>query len=218
MKNQTVIASLLLIFLSSITLQQKIEFSKFNLKLIQIENNFLLSNDEIEKLLIKFYNKNLLFLNYKEVENQLKKNTFIESFNVKKKYPDTLKIEIFEKKPIAILLNNKNRFYLSNKIDLIEYNDHLNYENLPYVFGSQKEFKIFYNNLKKINFPFDLVKKYTLYQSNRWDLETVNKKTIKLPSNNYLKSLDNFLNLNKKMDFRGYSVFDYRIENQLILK
>ena len=36
--------------------------------------------------------------------------SFIESFNIKKKYPNTLKIKIYEKKPIAILLKNQNKF------------------------------------------------------------------------------------------------------------
>ena len=35
-------------------------------------------------------------------------NDFIESFQMKKKYPNTLKIKINEKKPIAILINKKN--------------------------------------------------------------------------------------------------------------
>ena len=35
------------------------------------------------------------------------KNSFIESFKVKKKYPNNLKIKVFEKKPIAILYNEK---------------------------------------------------------------------------------------------------------------
>ena len=116
------------------------------------------------------------------------------------------------------MLNDKRKFYLSEKIELIEFNNDLNYENLPYVFGSHKEFKIFYYNLKKIDFPLDTIKKYTLFQLNRWDIETINKKIIKLPHSNYLKSLNNYLDLSKNKNFKKYKVFDYRIENQLILK
>ena len=50
------------------------------------------------------------------------KNSYIESFYIKKKYPDTLEIKIIEKKPIAILFSNKKKFYLSEKIDLIDFN------------------------------------------------------------------------------------------------
>ena len=218
MKKRLVIAITLLILLTTITLHPKITISKFNLKKINIENNFLLSKKDIKKLLIPIYDTNLIILRNKEIENLLTKNSLIESFNIKKKYPNALKIKIFEKKPIAILQNKKKKFYLSEKIDLIEFKDLPDYQNLPYVFGNKDEFEIFYNNLIKINFPFNQIKKYTLYETNRWDLLTKNNNMIKLPSKNYMESLKNYLNLQNKNDFKKYKIFDYRINNQLILK
>ena len=218
MKKRLVIAITLLILLTTINLHPKITISKFNLKKINIENNFLLSKKDIKKLLIPIYDTNLIILRNKEIENLLTKNSLIESFNIKKKYPNALKIKIFEKKPIAILQNKKKKFYLSEKIDLIEFKDLPDYQNLPYVFGNKDEFEIFYNNLIKINFPFNQIKKYTLYETNRWDLLTKNNNMIKLPSKNYMESLKNYLNLQNKNDFKKYKIFDYRINNQLILK
>ena len=218
MKKRLVIAVALLILFTTITLHPKIAISKFNLKKINIENNFLLSKKDIKKLLIPIYDTNLIILRNKEIENLLTKNSLIESFNIKKKYPNALKIKIFEKKPIAILQNKKKKFYLSEKIDLIEFKDLPDYQNLPYVFGNKDEFEIFYNNLIKINFPFNQIKKYTLYETNRWDLLTKNNNMIKLPSKNYMESLKNYLNLQNKNDFKKYKIFDYRINNQLILK
>jgi len=218
MKKRLVIVIALLILLTTITLHPIITISKFNLKKINIENNFLLSKKDIKKLLIPIYDTNLIILRNKEIENLLTKNSLIESFNIKKKYPNALKIKIFEKKPIAILQNKKKKFYLSEKIDLIEFKDLPDYQNLPYVFGNKDEFKIFYNNLIEINFPFNQIKKYTLYETNRWDLLTKNNNMIKLPSKNYMESLKNYLNLQNKNDFKKYKIFDYRINNQLILK
>ena len=218
MKKRLLIAIALLILLTTITLHPIITISKFNLKKINIENNFLLSKKDIKKLLIPIYDTNLIILRNKEIENLLTKNSLIESFNIKKKYPNSLKIKIFEKKPIAILQNKKKKFYLSEKIDLIEFKDLPDYQNLPYVFGNKDEFEIFYNNLIKINFPFNQIKKYTLYETNRWDLLTKNNNMIKLPSKNYMESLQNYLNLQNKNDFKKYKIFDYRINNQLILK
>ena len=218
MKKRLVIALSLLILLTTINSQQSFVISKFNLKTIEIENNLLLKEKDIKKLLIPFYNRNLLFLDNNEFKKALIQNSFIESFNIKKKYPSTLKVKIFEKKPIVVLLNKKNKFYLSEKIDLIEFKDLPNYQTLPYVLGNKDDFKIFYNNLKKINFPLEIIKKYTLFETNRWDLETKNNKTIKLPSKNYTKSLENFLKLKSQNNFEKYELFDYRISNQLILK
>ena len=57
------IAVALLILFSTITSQNKIQiFSKFNLQKIQIENNLILKEDDLKKLLILFTIKNLLFL------------------------------------------------------------------------------------------------------------------------------------------------------------
>tara|TARA_X000000950_G_scaffold288863_2_gene407993 strand:- start:1666 stop:2322 length:657 start_codon:yes stop_codon:yes gene_type:complete len=218
MKKRLVIALFLIILLTTIDSKQSFVISKFNLKTIIIENNLLLKDKDIKSLLIPFYNRNLIFLDNKEVKKALLQNSFIESFNIKKKYPNSLKIEIFEKKPIAILLNKKNKFYLSEKIELIEFKNLPNYQNLPYVLGNKSDFKIFYDNLKKINFPLDLVNKYILYETNRWDLETKNNRVLKLPADNYIKSLEDFLNIKSKNDFKKFELFDYRINNQLILK
>ena len=218
MKKRLVIALFLLILFTTFNSQQKFIISYFDLKTIEIENNLLLKDNDIKNLLISFYNKNLVLLNNNEVKKALMQNSLIESFKIKKKYPNTLTVKIFEKKPIAVLFDKKNRFYLSEKIDLIEFRNLPNYQTLPYVLGNKDDFKIFYNNLKKINFPLNVVKKYTLYETDRWDIETKDNQVIKLPSKNYLKNLKNFLDLKSKNDFGKYKLFDYRISKQLILR
>lgn len=218
MKKQLVIAFILFTLLTTITFKEKIIISQLNIKEIIVENNSLVKKKDVKKLLNSIYNKNIIFLDNKEIEKALTQNSFIETFDVKKKYPQTLKIRIFEKKPIAILLNKKKKFYLSDKIELIEFENIKKYQDLPYVFGNRDDFKIFYNDLKKIDFPFDLISKYTLYESKRWDLETTDKIVIKLHSKNYLKNINNYLDSRNKQNFKKYKIFDYRINNQLILK
>jgi cell division protein FtsQ len=218
MKKKLFISFILLILLTTIYPLQKITIFDFSIKEIEIENNILLKDKEIKKLLLPIYNKNLILLNYSEIENAIMKNSFIDSFKVKKKYPNYLKIKVFEKKPIAILYDEKRKFYLSEKIELIEFKNLDDYQNLPYVFGNQLEFEILYNNLKKINFPLDFIKKYILFESNRWDLEIENGKIIKLPNSNYIKSVENYLEIRNKDSFQKFFIFDYRIKDQLILK
>ena len=218
MKKRLLISLSLLILLTTINLQHDVVISKFNVKKIIIENNLLLKDKDIRNLLSPIYNKNLLFLENSEVKKVLMQNSLIESLSLKKKYPSTLKIKIFEKKPIAILFIKDKKFYLSEKIDLIEFKNLPNYKSLPHIFGNKDDFKIFYQNLKKMNFPLNIIAKYTLYKTNRWDLETKNNEVIKLPHKNYIKSLESYLNLKSKNGFEKYKLFDYRISNQLILK
>ena len=218
MNKKIAIAVALIILLTTYSSREKITISNFNLKKIIIENNYLLKKKDLKEMLSPIYEKNILFLNNTKIEKILIQNDFIRSFKLKKKYPDTIKIIIFEAKPIAVLQKEKNKFYLTEDINLIEYRNFNNFQDLPYVFGSKEQFKIFYNNLKKINFPLKLIRRYSLYESKRWDIETVDKKIIKLPSNNYIKSLENYLDLINKNEFLKYKVFDYRLNNQLILK
>lgn len=218
MKKRIVIAIALLILFSTITAQIKIEITKFNLKKIQIKNNSILNEKDIKELLISLYEKNLIFLSYSEIEKALMQNSFIESFNIRKKYPQSLHIEIFEKQPVAILFNKKEKFYLSDKSELIKFIKDPKFKDLPYVIGEPKKFKILFETLKKLNFPINSVKKYVLYESNRWDIEIRNNQIIKLPEVNYNDSLKNYLSLANKNEFKKYKVFDFRINNQLILK
>ena len=218
MKKRLAAAILLLLLFSSYKPQKLFLSNKFKIEEIKIENNFILKDQIIKKELIHLYDTNLFFLDITEIKKIFKKIDFIESYEIKKIYPNELKIKIFEKKPIAILHHNKKKFYISENIDLMNYTDIENYRDLPVVFGKKENFKILYENLKKINFPLDLIKKYYLYESNRWDLETYQKKVVKLPAKNYIKSLENFMNLQQKNNFGKYKVFDYRINNQLILR
>ena len=218
MKKRAIFAIILLILFSTITLKNKILISQFNLEEIQIENNFVLKEKDIKNLLIPLYEKNLILLSYSEIEKALMQNSFIESFKVKKIYPKTLKIKIFENKPIAIVLYNKKNFYLSEKIELIELIELQKYKNLPYIIGDPKNFKNLFEVLNQLNFPFNSVKKFILYDSNRWDIEMKSNKIIKLPSKEYKIRLKNFLDIKDKNEFKKYKIFDFRIKNQLILK
>ena len=91
MKKRIIFVAGLLILLTTINFQQKFFFSSFNLEKIIIENNILLTEKEIKKLLIPLYNKNLLILKNEKIEKTLMQNSFIEGFSIKKKISKNFK-------------------------------------------------------------------------------------------------------------------------------
>ena len=208
----------LLIFLTTYT--PKFDFninSIFHIQKIIIENNLIIESDKIKKKLSFLYKKSLFFLNNSDIEKNLKDETFIESFSTKKIYPNTLKLIIVEKKPIAILQNKKKKFYISDKGNVINFIDIEVYSDLAVVFGDGREFYSLYKNIQNIKFPFKMIKSFYFFESGRWDLIMQDDKVIKLPIKNYLSSLENFMLSRANSKFNNYEIFDYRINDQIIL-
>ena len=217
-KGRLVIAVTLLLLLTTYNPKELFLSSKFNIKLIKFENNFIVKDEQIKKDLAYLYDKNLFFLDKSHITKVLKQNNFIDSFELKKIYPNQIIIKIFERNPITILDYKKEKFYIIDNMEIVNFLNLKIEKNLPIVFGDIENFKILYKNLKKNNFPLNSISTYYFYKTNRWDLEINNKRLIKLPPKKYIKSLENFLELQKEKSYDKYKVFDYRITKQLILK
>ena len=219
MNKRLFIALVLFLLLSTYSFQDKFNLnSKFTIKKILVENNSIIDEKILKKKLSFLYEANIFSINSQDINSKIGEIEFIESFEFKKIYPNNIKIKIYERQPIAILQNKKEKKYYTNDDKLINFVELNNYQNLPIVFGDKNNFKIFYNQLKKINFPIETIKQFNFFESKRWDLITVDNKTIKLPNQNYEKSLKYFLGIKNQKNFEKYEIFDYRINNQLILK
>ncbi len=211
---------LILLFVLLTTYSPKFSFIKdlnLNIENIEIENNTIIKTEKIKDRLSFLYNENLFFLNIENIEENLKKEDFIESFTIKKIYPNNLKLMIVEKKVIAILQNKQKKFYISNKGDLINFIDIEFYKDLPTVFGNGENFYSLYLDLQNVKFPLHMIRSFYFFESGRWDLIMVDGKIIKLPVEDYLFSLKNFMISKSKSNFDNYKIFDYRIKDQLIL-
>ena len=143
MKKRFTISLLLLILLSTYSIQDNFNLSlNSNIKKIILENNVLSDEQQIKKKLSFLYETNLFLLNLNDLKVKLKELDFIESFEIKKIYPQTIKIKIFEQEPIAIIQNKKEKKYFTSKGDVINFKNFKRFENLPLVFGDDKNFKI----------------------------------------------------------------------------
>ena len=219
MRNKPIFGIALFILLSTFISQNKFTINKFEIKEIKIENNEFLEDQELINIFSFLYDKNIIFLNSYELKKNIDQNSFIKTIEIKKIFPNKLVIKVFEKEPIAILIDKyQKKYYLGKKTDLIEFRKILKYENLPIVKGEPKNFKKLFENLIKINFPIDQILSYRHFKVNRWNIEMIDKKILKLPEKNYTESLTNFMSIKDKSNFEKYKIFDYRLNNQLVLK
>ena len=209
-----------ILFILLTTYIPKFDFNEnfnFFIKEIQLVGNSIIKEEEIIERLELLYKENLFFLNTEKIKRNLKDKTFIESYYIKKIYPDKLKLSIIEKVPIAVVVNKKKKFYISNKGDHINFFNIDIYKDLPTVFGDKEKFYILYKNLKDVEFPLEKVKSFYYFEAGRWDLVMAEGKVIKLPIENYLFSLKDFMKSKNDNSFNNFKIYDYRIKDQLIL-
>ena len=163
-------------------------------------------------------NNNILFLDLNKIQKITAKEELISHIEIKKKYPNTIIIKVFEKEPIAIYFDKKKFYYITKEGDLTDYFNSKLLNSLPNVIGSKEEFMIIFKSLKDQDFPLLEIESLRQHAIGRWDILLKNKKLIKLPKKNFKESIQNYIEIHNDPNFKKYSVFDFRIKGQLILK
>ena len=192
----------------------------FKIENIEIKNNFLINKIEIEEKLDAIYKENIFFIKREDIVKPLKNIDFLEKIEVKKRYPNTLVLNIFETKPVAILFKNKAKYILDSSSNLILFKQDIGLNNLPGIFCEEAEnnFVYFLNLLKKNNFPIKQIKNFYYFQIGRWDLQLANNKIVKLPHNNIKDAVIKSIELLDHKNFKSYNIIDLRIDGKIIVK
>ncbi|MDA9091830.1 FtsQ-type POTRA domain-containing protein [Pelagibacteraceae bacterium] len=190
----------------------------FPIKEVLIENNVATDLLKLKTDLAFLNNANLLFLKEERIITVINNYDFISNIQLKKKYPNTLKIIIIEKIPVAKQIIDKKKFYITKKNEKINFIRLKIYENIPIIFGRYKNFNYFYNDLEKSNFIINEIKAFYYFDIGRWDIVLKNGKTIKLPEKNYLELFPRINLMLNDSNFRKYTIFDFRVKDQLILQ
>jgi len=193
----------------------------FKVENIVIKNNSIIKKDEIEKKINNIYKKNIFFIKKKDIEKPLNGIDFLEKIEVKKIYPNTIIIKVFETNPIAVLIKKNNKYVIdtSGNLIVLKKND-VNFSKLPNIFGDvmENDFIYFYNELKKNNFPNNQIKNFYYFQIGRWDLELLNNKIIKFPYNNIVNSIIKSIELLDNKNFENYKIIDLRVDGKIIVE
>ena len=221
---KSILKPYLLIFFFLIFTTYKIQDNKksisffFPIKKILIENNIVTNLLELKSDFNFLINTSLFALNEEKIIATTSNYDFISSIQLNKKYPNTLKIKIIEKIPVAIQITGKKKFYITAENKKINFVDLAIYNDLPIIFGKYKNFDTFYKDLKKNTFNVEKIKAFYYFDIGRWDIELKNGKVIKLPEKNYIDLMPKINLMLNDNNFSIYKVFDFRIKNQLILK
>ncbi len=189
----------------------------FPINKILIKKNNIIETKLILDNLENIKGTSLFSLNESSLKKLTKNLQFLSSFSVKKIYPNTLQITIYEKEPKAILQKGIKKFYIFENGEVIDFLPLKKFNDLPIVIGNAKNFEKLYLSLKKTNFPVKEIQGYFYYEIGRWDILLKNERIIKLPKKDNESSLVNFLNIYNDTSFKKYKIFDYRINSQLIL-
>jgi len=220
-----ILLSIVLVFLSTYNPYQsnlipKEDNNFFKIQTIEIENNLLIDKNIIKERLNKIYNKNIFLIKSADIEQPLNKINFLNKIEVKKKYPNTVIIKVYETKPLAILFKDKSKHIIDSSANLISLKEEMNYGELPGVFGkgAEKNFLNFFQKLKKSKFPEDQIKNFYYFQIGRWDLQLTNDKLIKLPYNNTDDAIKKSIELLNRKDFENYNVIDLRVNGKIVVE
>ena len=183
-------------------------------KIIDIQKN-IDEPDVIEINSLK--NTNIFSIDKKILLNLIEDYPILKSFEVKKIYPNILKVDFEKAKPIAKINSDENYIYLGDNGKIFKSSKFYGF--IPEIHG-----KVHLEYLNKLiraiyNSPFDKneIKIIKIFPSMRFDIIFNNNKNIKFPSNldpvfmEYAFYFYNNMNINE-------NIIDLRLENKVILK
>ena len=190
----------------------------FSIKNIEVINNNLVDEQKIKLQLKNIYGKNIFIVDVEPFEAKLNKVDLINKVEFKKKYPNTIKVKIYEEQAIAVINKKGANFIVMLSSKIIPQNENMAFNDLPSVFGndSEKHLPNLINILNLKKFPINEIKSYYFFQIGRWDIQLTNEQIIKLPYKNVEESIVQIIKLLKRKDFKKYKVIDLRISGKII--
>ena len=139
----------------------------FPIKEIIIENTVAVDLIKLKFDLDFLKNTSLIFLKKEKIIDVTNQHEFISSIQLKRKYPNTLKISIFEKIPVATQVIEKGKYYITRNNEKINYIDLKTYKDLPMIFGQHKNFIFFFKDLERSNFIIKEIKRFYYFDLSR---------------------------------------------------
>jgi len=213
-----------LLFLLLSTISNQTLWSNF-------EQNFLIKNIVIKldkpelnsrvSIKLSYLNdKNIFFIDKKNILKNLEKVNYLENIKIKKSYPSTIIVSANKTNLIATTFINQKKYYVGENNQFILVQDININENLPIIFGkfNISEFIKLKEELNKQKINYKSITKYYFHKNKRWDLYYPNNTLIMLPSKNVANAINLYKNFKKENHIKPNSIIDLRIADRLVLK
>ena len=208
---------LLIVFLIlSSTHNSNLKYNNFfNIKKIEVVGLNKTDNAFLENEFTELVGSNIFTINKKSFELINSVNQ-IKSYNVKKIYPNQVKVYLESAKAIGFVKKMNEFVILGNNGKIIE--PETLPKNIPEVTGTNDMKKIFQTIeiIKKSDFDIRKIKKINFFPSKRIDIEFENKKKIKFPINLKIDDLNFGFRVINDEKFNQVKIIDLRIPNKVI--
>lgn len=215
-KKTKIIILIFLFFLLTTYNNNNINFPFFKIEQIEFKESNLVEENIKNQIVNQLQYKSLFFLNKKNVKDIISASNWVESFKIKKSYPNKIIIIFNELSPIAYYSNQENDYLINSEY----FNSNKIYDKKYY-----RLLKVsgYYDNdkLKKIDlslklFPDLREKIYEIkyLNSKRWDMYT-QKTKIQLGRHDFEKQFKNIENILKQNN--NIKILDMRVKNRMVV-
>ena len=187
----------------------------FNIKKIEVVGLDKTDNLLLEKKLKDLLGSSIFTIN-KESFKLIKSENLINKYNIKKIYPNHIKVYLESAVAISVIKYFNELVILGNNGKIIDLKSLP--LNVPEVNGTNDIKKVFktVKIIEKSNFDIRNIKKIVFFPSDRIDVILQNKKKIRFPTNLTIDNLNLSLRLIENKIFDASKIIDLRIPNKII--
>ena len=190
-----------------------------NIEKVMIEGMERVKGDQVIDVLNISKNTSIVLFNSEFANLKLDEIDWINKSEIKKLYPSTIQIKIFEYEPVAIWFYNGRKHLVGRSGEIIEGINADNFKNLK-IFAGHNAVKNIPTVIEKLEHYPELenqIKSLLWVGDRRWTLRLFNGMTIHLPEDNFGSALNELVKINAETSVlnRYIEVIDMRIPNRI---
>ena len=206
---------------SDIILNKSMELAQLdiklkNVKILGIENT---KPTEVINIVSGLKETSLFNIDLHEISTQINNIDWIKKSELRKIYPSTLVVKVYEHNPIAIWFNNGNKFLVDDESEIIKELNPNNFKNLKVIAGL--------NALEDIPEIISMIRNYPEFEKKiksllrvgdrRWTVRLHNGITIHLPEKNVANAIEEIEQLDSKHALlsRYVDIIDMRLPDRI---